>query len=63
MRHIVQFVIPALIVLGLAYAFVRTRRSASCADESGDSLSDAGIVLVILVGAVLAVALVVALNS
>ena len=63
MRYIVQFVIPALIVLGLAYAFVRARRSASGADESGDSLSDAGIVLVVFAGAVLAVALVVALNS
>ena len=63
MRHIVQFVIPALIVLGLVYALVRTRRSAPKADESGDALSDAGIVLIVLVGAVLAVALVVALNS
>jgi hypothetical protein len=63
MRHIVQFVIPALIVLGLVYAFARTRRNRQKADESGDSLSDAGVVLVVLVGAVLAVALVVALSS
>lgn len=63
MRHIVQFVIPALIVLGLVYALVRTRRSAPNANESGDALSDAVIVLIVLVGAVLAVALVVALNS
>lgn len=63
MRYIVQFVIPALIVLGLVYAWVRMRRSTPKSEESGDSLSDAGIVLVVFAGAVLAVALVVALNS
>ena len=63
MRYIVQFLIPALIVLGLAYALVRARRSAPKTGDSGDPLSDGGIVLVVLIGAVLAVALVVALSS
>ena len=63
MRYIIQFLIPALIVLGLAYAFVRARRSAPKTADSGAPLSDPGIVLVVLIGAVLAVALVVALSS
>ena len=63
MRYIVQFLIPALIVLGLAYAFVRARRSVPKTDDGSAPLSDGGIVLVVLIGAVLAVALVMALSS
>ena len=63
MRYIVQFLIPALIFLALAYVFVRARRSAARTGDSTDSLSDGGIVLVVMIGAVLAVVLVVALNS
>lgn len=63
MRYIVQFLIPALILLALAYVFVRSRRSAPRSGDSADSLSEGGIVLVVLIGAVLAVVLVVALNS
>ena len=63
MRYIVQFVVPALILLALAYVFVRTRRSAAKTDDATHSMSDGGVVLVVLIGAVLAVALVVALNS
>lgn len=63
MRYIVQFLVPALIVLCLAYVFLRARRSPPRSGEAPDALSDGGIVLVVLIGAVLAVALVVALNT
>ena len=63
MRYIVQFLIPALIVLCVAYAFVRARRSAPKTGDGDNPLSDGGIVLVVLIGAVLAVVLVVALSS
>ena len=63
MRHILQFLVPALIVVGLAYALLRARRNTAKNDDGGDLLSDPGIVLVVLIGAVLAVALVVALSS
>ncbi len=63
MRYIVQFVIPALILLALVYVFVRARRSAPKTDDATESMSDGGVVLVVLIGAVLAVVLVVALNS
>ena len=63
MRYIVQFLIPALILIALAYAFVRARRSAPKAGDSTDALSDGAVVLVVLIGAVLAVVLIVALYS
>ena len=63
MRYIVQFVVPALIVLAIVYAFARGRRNAPRPGDSGGVLSDGGIVLVVLIGAVLAVVLVVALSS
>ena len=63
MRHILLFLVPALIVAGLAFALLRARRSTAKNDDDGDMLSDPGIVLVVLIGAVLAVVLVVSLSS
>ena len=58
MRYLVQFVIPALIFLGVVYAVTRRRRSPSTGHEDG-----AGVFLTILViGAVVAVAILFVLN-
>ena len=53
MRYLVQFVIPALIFLGVVYAVTRRKRHPSANSEDG-----AGVFLTILViGSVVAVAI------
>ena len=63
MRHIVQFLVPVLIVLALALVFLRARRNAPKASDRSEAMADGAIVLVVLIGAELALALATALNS
>lgn len=58
MRYLVQFVIPALIFIGVVFAVTRHRRQTQTGHEDG-----AGVYLTILViGAVVAVAILFVLN-
>lgn len=52
MRHLVQFVIPALIFIGVVYAFSRRRRS-SASDQDDTSTI---FLTILVIGAVVAVA-------
>jgi hypothetical protein len=51
-RHLVQFVIPALIFIGVVYAFSRRRRS-SASDQDDTSTI---FLTILVIGAVVAVA-------
>ena len=52
MRYFVQFVIPAMIFLGVVYAVTRHRRTSSPYNDSGA----ATFVTILVIGAVVAVA-------
>ena len=53
MRYLVQFVIPALIFVGVLYALSRSRRGGSeTGSGSGDSDTGAFVVILIVSGAV-----------
>jgi hypothetical protein len=56
MRYMVQFLVPALIVVTVVYLLARTKRGQDEADEGTDAGSDTGtFILILLVGATVAV--------
>lgn len=56
MRYMVQFLVPALIVVIVVYLLVRTKRGQDEAAESTDAGSDTGtFILILVVGATVAV--------
>ncbi len=70
MRYIVQLLIPALIVIGVALVLLRNRNSAGAtrsaakpADGDDGTLSTATFVLILVIGATFTVALIYALHT
>ena len=56
MRYMVQFLVPALIVVTVVYLLARTKRGQDEADEDTDAGSDTGtFILILVVGATVAV--------
>ena len=56
MRYMVQFLVPALIILGVVYLLVRTKRGQDEASEDSGESSDTGtFILILVVGATVAV--------
>jgi hypothetical protein len=56
MRYMVQFLVPALIVVTVVYLLARTKRGQDEADEGTDDGSDTGtFILILVVGATVAV--------
>lgn len=56
MRYLVQFIVPALIVVVVVYLLARTKRGQDEADNGGTQSSDTGtFVLILVVGATVAV--------
>ncbi len=56
MRYLVQFLVPALIVVVVVYLLARTKRGQDEASENTDESSDTGtFILILVVGASLAV--------
>ena len=54
MRYMVQFLVPALIVLGVVYLLARTKRGQDEADDA-DSSDTGTFILILVVGASVAV--------
>ena len=65
MRYLVQLLIPALILLGVIWAISRSRRNPSrgAAGDGGEILSTPAFLLILVIGAVLAVALLFAMGA
>ena len=68
MRYLVQFLIPALILLGVIWAISRSRRgrttnARSASGESNELLSTPAFLLVLVIGAALTVALLFAMGA
>ncbi len=58
MRYLVQFVIPALIFLGVVYAVTRSRRQPQTGQDDGAAV----FITILVIGAVVAVAVLFVLN-
>ena len=58
MRYLVQFVIPALIFLSVVYAVTRQRRQPQTGTDDGSAI----FLMILVIGAVVAVAILFVLN-
>lgn len=56
MRYLAQFLVPALIILGVVYLLVRTKRGQDESTAEGENSSDNGMfALILVVGATVAI--------